>query len=144
MNFTNPNPTALDWVGIYNAGDEAPTIPSIIWLYTDGTKIGNKPIQKGQLSFDAAVLTEGEYEMRLFGNDGYQLLASSFFTVVNDRASKPNISIRRNGNRTITITFEGKLQASSSIKGPWETIDTDSPITIIPGELKEFARAMRE
>ncbi len=144
VNFTNPNPTALDWVGIYNPGDEAPTIPSIIWLYTDGTKIGNKPIQKGQLSFDAAVLTEGKYEMRLFGNDGYQLLASSFFTMVNDRASKPNMSIRRNGNRTITITFEGKLQAASSIKGPWETIDTDSPITIIPGELKEFARAMRE
>ena len=51
-----------------------------MWLYTDGTKTGNQPIEDGQLSFDMAVLPEGEYEMRLFGNDGYQLLASSLFT----------------------------------------------------------------
>ena len=144
LNFTNPNPTARDWIGVYNAGDAAPAIPSIMWLYTDGTITGNEPIQEGQLSFDAAVLTEGEYEMRLFGNDGYQLLASSFFTVVKEQASQPNISIRRNDNRTITIMFEGKLQVASSIKGPWETIDTASPITILPGELKEFARAVHE
>ena len=144
LNFTNPNPTALDWIGIYNAGDEAPAIPSIMWLYTDGTKTGNQPIEDGQLSFDMAVLPEGEYEMRLFGNDGYQLLASSLFSVVKDRASKPTISIKRNSDRTITITFEGKLQAASSINGPWETIDTASPVTIIPGELKEFARAVQE
>ena len=144
LSFTNPNPAALDWIGVYNAGDVAPAIPSIMWLYTDGTKTGNEPIQEGQLSFDAAVLTEGEYEMRLFGNDGYQLLASSFFTVVKGQASQPNISIRRNDNRTITIMFEGKLQTASSIEGPWETIDTASPVTIIPGEFKEFSRAVKE
>ena len=144
LNFTNPNPTALDWIGIYNAGEEAPAIPSIMWLYTDGTKTGNQSIEDGQLSFDIAVLPEGEYEMRLFENDGYQLLASSLFTVVKDQASKPTISIKRNSDRTITITFEGKLQAASSINGPWETIDTVSPVTIIPGELKEFARAVQE
>ena len=115
-----------------------------MWLYTDGTKTGNQPIEDGQLSFDMAVLPEGEYEMRLFGNDGYQLLASSLFTVVKDQTSKPTISIKRNSDRTITITFEGKLQAASSINGPWETIDTASPVTIIPGELKEFARAVQE
>ena len=26
----------------------------------------------------------------------------------------------------------------------WETIDIESPVTIIPGELKEFARAVRD
>ena len=144
LDLANPNPTALDWVGIYNLGDEAPATPSMLWLYTDGTKTGNDPVGKGQLSFFSADLLEGKYEVRLFANDGYELLASSFFTVVENQASRPEISIRRNINGTVTITFDGKLQASSSIKGPWETIQTTSPVTIIPGELKEFARAIHD
>ena len=57
----------------------------------------------------------------------------------------PSLSIVNNGNGTITVTFDGKLQAATSVNGPWADVaGATSPLTISAGEAQQYARAMRE
>jgi len=57
----------------------------------------------------------------------------------------PALSIVNNGNGTITVTFSGKLQAATSVKGPWADVaGATSPLTISAGEAQQYARAVRE
>jgi len=57
----------------------------------------------------------------------------------------PALSIVNNGNGTITVTFGGKLQAATSVKGPWADVaGATSPLTISAGEAQQYARAVRE
>ena len=90
LTFTNPNATDLDWVGIYRKGDEAPAVPSIFWLYTDGTKTGNTSLSEGSLEFDESLPDSGDYEMKLYANDSYELLAKAPFSVIHTEP-EPNI-----------------------------------------------------
>ena len=63
------SPTATDWIGLYKPG--APPSPSIAWRYTTGTAAGNVPFTI------PSTVAAGTYELRLFANDGYTLLAVS-------------------------------------------------------------------
>ena len=57
----------------------------------------------------------------------------------------PSLSIVNNGNGTITVTFDGKLQAATSVNGPWADVaGATSPLTISAGEAQQYARAVRE
>jgi len=49
-----------------------------------------------------------------------------------------------NGNGTVTVTFEGKLQAAPTVNGPWQSVDAASPLTISADEAAQFGRAVRE
>jgi len=57
----------------------------------------------------------------------------------------PALSIVNNGNGTVTVTFEGKLQAAASVNGPWADVaGATSPLTVSAGEAQQYARAVRE
>ena len=57
----------------------------------------------------------------------------------------PALSIVNNGNGTVTVTFEGKLQAAASVNGPWADVaGATSPLTISAGEAQQYARAVGE
>lgn len=56
-------------MGLYAPG--APHSPSLSWRYTTGTAIGNVPFTI------PGSITPGTYELRLFANNGYTLLATS-------------------------------------------------------------------
>jgi hypothetical protein len=67
-------PTAQDWIGLYIPG--AVNSPSTSWRYTTGAASGSVPF------VIPASVAAGAYELRLFANDGYTLLATSgTFTV---------------------------------------------------------------
>jgi 3',5'-cyclic AMP phosphodiesterase CpdA len=70
--------TKQDWITIAPAG--APLKKYLVWLYTDKTKQGTGGIESGSLSLVAAP-EAGDYEVRLFENNGYKLLASCTFSV---------------------------------------------------------------
>jgi hypothetical protein len=55
----------------------------------------------------------------------------------------PGISIVNNGDGTVTVTFEGKLQAAASVNGPWQDVDAPSPLTIPADQAAQFGRAVR-
>ena len=45
---------------------------------------------------------------------------------------------------TVTVTFEGTLQAAPTVNGPWENVDAASPLTIPADQAAQFGRAVRE
>jgi hypothetical protein len=49
-----------------------------------------------------------------------------------------------NGDGTVTVTFEGTLQAAASVNGPWADVDAPSPLTVPADEAQQYARAVRE
>ena len=48
-----------------------------------------------------------------------------------------------NGDGTVTVTFEGTLQAAASVNGPWADVDAPSPLTTPANEAMQYARAVR-
>ena len=141
LSFTNPVATATDWIGLYREDAEAPATPSLRWLYTDGTKTGQAAVEEGSIEFPKGLANAGRYEMRLFANDGYGLLANATFNI--GEAELPAISIVRNDDGTVMVTFEGKLQTAPTVNGPWQNKDVTSPLILNPDQAVQFGRAVR-
>jgi hypothetical protein len=59
-------------------------------------------------------------------------------------AAAPALSIANNGDGTVTVTFEGRLQAAASVNGPWADVNESSPLTIEASEAMQYARAVNE
>lgn len=64
-----PSPADRDWIGLYEPG--APNTAYRSWMYTDGQPGGAVPF-----SIPASTPPR-QYELRLFSNNGYTLLATS-------------------------------------------------------------------
>ena len=58
--------------------------------------------------------------------------------------SKPTISLVNNGDGTVTVTFEGKLQSAPTVNGPWQDVDAESPLILQPDQPVTFGRAVSE
>ena len=56
----------------------------------------------------------------------------------------PALSLVNNGDGTVTVTFEGTLQSSDSVNGPWSNVDAASPLTIPADQAQQYARAVKE
>jgi hypothetical protein len=56
----------------------------------------------------------------------------------------PALNVVNNGDGTVTITFEGTLQAAPTVNGPWENVDAPSPLTIPADQAQQYGRAVRE
>ena len=55
----------------------------------------------------------------------------------------PALSVVSNGDGTVTITFEGKLQSAPTVNGPWEDVDgAASPLTIPADQAQQYGRAV--
>ena len=57
---------------------------------------------------------------------------------------EPEISVVRNVDGTVTVTYTGKLQLAPSVNGPWEDVVGESPLTLQPDQPARFARAISE
>jgi hypothetical protein len=76
--------------------------------------------------------------------------ATSFGLVDNIRVVEiqttlpPTLSIVNNGDGTVTVTFEGKLQGASTVNGPWADVEGAVSPQIIPAsEAMQFGRAVK-
>ncbi len=59
-------------------------------------------------------------------------------------AEAPTISIVNNGDGTVTVTFEGKLQGAATVNGPWADVEGAVSPQIIPvDEAMQFGRAVK-
>lgn len=81
VSWENAPAQRWDWLGIYAAGD-ADLYNYLGFLYTQASVSGTTTFDSDVLG--EAMLPPGEYEVRLMLDDGYQVLGSSRFTVVND------------------------------------------------------------
>jgi len=49
-----------------------------------------------------------------------------------------------NGDGTVTVTFEGTLQAANSVNGPWADVEGATSPQIVPAnQAMQFGRAVR-
>ena len=55
----------------------------------------------------------------------------------------PSISVVRNVDGTLTVTFEGTLQAAPTVNGPWQDVDAESPYTLTPDAPATYGRAKK-
>ena len=55
----------------------------------------------------------------------------------------PVISIARNTNSEVIISFKGKLELANTIKGPWENVSEKSPLIINPNKEILFYRSVK-
>ena len=83
VSFSGASGDALNWIGIYRK--EAPSDAENHhgnWLYVNGSQTTvNERLKEGSVTFFGQILEEGDYEARLFANNGYELLASTGITV---------------------------------------------------------------
>ena len=56
----------------------------------------------------------------------------------------PALSVVNNGDGTVTVTFEGKLQSAPTVNGPWEDVDAPSPLTLPADQAQQYGRAVSE
>ena len=56
-------------------------------------------------------------------------------------AAAPTISVVRNADGTVTVTFDGTLQTAPTVNGPWTDSDAASPLTIPASDAAAFGRA---
>ena len=80
--------------------------------------------------------------MKFFASDGYGILAEAGFNV-RKTDGVPSISVMRNANGSITVTYEGKLQTAPTINGPWKDASGTSPQTLSADNTSLFGRAIR-
>ena len=55
----------------------------------------------------------------------------------------PTLSVVRNADGTVTMTFEGTLQTAPTVNGPWTDVNGESPLTIPADEAAAFGRAKK-
>jgi hypothetical protein len=54
----------------------------------------------------------------------------------------PTISLVRNGDGTVTVTYTGTLQAAATVNSPWEDVaGATSPLTVAADAPATFARS---
>ena len=80
----------------------------------------------------------GNYRAVYFGDDSYKELASVDFEI---NLPRPNLKGIRNGDGTLTLTFEGNLEYAPTVNGPWQKMSSRSPNKISPTSRKRFFRA---
>ena len=69
-------PSSTDWIGLY--APSAADTNFISWMYVSCTKTASNALASGSCSYTLpATLAAGNYELRLFSNDGYTRLATS-------------------------------------------------------------------
>ena len=70
--------------------------------------------------------------------------ATGLVTLVGDApAGAPSISVVRNADGTLKVTFEGKLQAAPTVDGPWQDVTDESPYNLTPDQGQTFGRAVK-
>ena len=59
------------------------------------------------------------------------------------KVEPPTISVARNDDNSVTVTFDGTLQAAPTVNGPWQDIQGESPIKLTPDQAQQFGRAVK-
>jgi 3-keto-disaccharide hydrolase len=109
-------PTPKDWIGLYALG--AANTSFINWLYVSCSTVASTARASGSCSyFLPATLSAGNYELRLFANDGFtQLSATNSFTVTTGTTTAP------------ALTASPKtVKAGGTLTATWSGISTPAP-----------------
>jgi hypothetical protein len=137
VSFSNGSGNLADWISLMHPSE----VGSLEWAYVGGTRTPGDGLANGTLTF-ADGLPDGEYQVFFFANDSYSPLAKADFTVAGLVAA-PELGFVNNGDGTITLSFEGRLQIAPTIDGPWKDMDASSPVTLPTDQPQQFTRSVK-
>jgi hypothetical protein len=86
----------------------------------------------------------GIYEKGIAGQDATKASVTIPDFVEPGVVAEPEVSVVRNDDGTLTVTFVGKLQTASTVDGPWQDVDAESPVTLQADQSALFGRAVSE
>ena len=112
VNFSNASGNVKDWMGFYKVG--AANKDLVTWRRLDGnTGAGVEVLTDGSMVLAGGLAEAGDYEVRLFFNNSYDVEASAQFSVSQTEASFGTSKSTYNTNEAITVNFS---DASGSVK----------------------------
>ena len=131
-----------DWIGIYRA--EAPSDERNHhgnWLYVNGSRTAGAGLEQGRIVFPEG-MSEGDYEMRFFVNNGYELLANHPFSVAAETedstlsdSEQPVEEEQRDEDEEVTVVEQEGDEAAIEVEEQPEA--ADSGLRSFIEELKE-------
>lgn len=137
FNYANGTGAATDWIGIYKPGQKPGTDNSLTYLYVTG-KSGSLTFKKSD--FPTGGLPAGNYVANFFCCDGYEVLASTNFTIFENL--KPSLTTDAAGlitGKPIKFKFTGGTGSKSDWVGiyPKDTVPDGNPSSVtylyVPG-----------
>ncbi len=137
VNFSNGPGNPRDWISLVHRNETS----YIDWAYVGGTRNPDDGLATGTLTF-AHGLPDGEYRVLYHANDSNRQLATADFTVAG-QVAPPALGFAHNGDSTITLSFEGRLQTAPTINGPWQDVDATSPVTLSTDQRQQFTRSVK-
>ena len=121
-------------------GTNGGVLPGDISRLAVGAMIDSAASQGGN-SVDAQI---DDFQVYAQGLTGEQINALKDGEVIEPPKKSPALSIVNNGDGTVTVTFEGNLQAAASVNGPWQDTGATSPLVTPADAAMQYARAVRE
>ena len=115
INFSGGPGKTKDWIGIYPQDVVPGSVNSTRWYYVDNTQGGSKALTEGTVLFAGGMGSAGTWDAHLLFNDGYDVLASTRFEVVD--VGTPLV---RASQRVYTV---GQAISISFFSGPGNTKD---------------------
>jgi hypothetical protein len=103
-------PTPKDWIGLYAPG--AADTQFITWVYVSCSTVAGTARASGSCAYPLpATPAAGNYELRLFANDGFtRLAATNSFTVTTGGGTSPTLTVNPNTVKpggTVTASWSG-------------------------------------
>ncbi len=104
--FANGPGNAKDWVGVYPPDAVPGPVASTVWRYVDNTQNGTISLREGTVTFPEGLALGGDWVAYLLLNDGYTLLATNTFKVVDPGTPLVRIGARAYAaGQPISVTF---------------------------------------
>lgn len=156
--FLNGPGNRLDWIGLYPDGVTPGSVGSTRWYYVNGTQGGTVGLSEGVVTFAEGLNIAGDWAGYFLLNDGYTMLATNLFKVVDP--ATPLVRLEKRlilKGEPITVTFtngpggakdwigiykEGQTPGSATPSTLWFYVDgtqngttakTDGTITFTTG-----------
>jgi len=155
--FTNGPGNAKDWIGIYPESRQPGNGSSLLWNYVNGTHTATTGQTEGAVSFPSGLKTNGSFVAYLLLDDGYTIIASEPFSVVQPVSAYPRLvsispinnasnvapfvdfsalikdSTFRLATNTVTLALDGaKVPHSLTQQSNQTTISYSSPAPQVP------------
>ena len=137
------NDTAAGETRLYVDGDHVGVLDGNFELAGEAKVMGARIAANTDPMGDGSVMHKwAVYNSALSGAEIADLAAAA--GVGGGGGDAPALSIVNNGDGSVTVTFEGKLQGAASVNGPWADVEGAVSPQIIPAsEAMQFGRAVK-
>ncbi|MEC7883228.1 MAG: hypothetical protein VYB35_10015, partial [Verrucomicrobiota bacterium] len=139
-------------LALTSANDAPERDPATFQLWGDGKLIAEGDVPAFTDRFQRQVVTfandvaASDYKLMFpttASSNGCCMQVAEIELLGTAAAAAPTISVVRNADGTLTVTFEGTLQTAPAVNGPWTDVDAASPLTIPADAAAAFGRAKK-